>query len=154
MSRTPVLSLFAVMVICFCSAVAAETLDKYIFAADIEKVTGLQDVKLSKSSQHCSAGTLQFKNKEGKTILEVKFNKSSLYDRSEKAKVANVKGDIKGIGEDAFYASNFSDSPNYLCFKKGKYSVDLAAFVKREDGKPFLTLEQLKELAKIIASRI
>jgi len=154
MSRTSFLFLFASIVICFCSAVAAETLDKYITAVDIEKVTGLQDVKLSKSSQHGSAGTLQFKNKEGKTILEVKFNKSSLYDRSEKAKVVNVKGDIKGIGEDAFYASNFSDSPNYLCFKKGKFSVDLAVFVKREDGKPFLTLEQLKALAKIIASRI
>ena len=154
MSRTSVIFLFAIIALCFCSAVAAETFDKYISAADIEKVTGLQDVKLSKSSQHGSAGTLQFKNKEGKTILEVKFNKSSLYDRSEKAKIVNVKGDIKGIGEDAFYASNFSDSPNYLCFKKGKFSVDLAAFVKREDGKPFLTIEQLKELAKVIASRI
>jgi hypothetical protein len=154
MSRTSVLSLFAIIGICFCSAAAAETLDKYITAADIEKVTGFQDVKLSKSSEHGSAGTLEFKNKEGKTILTVKFNKSSLYDRAEKAKVVNVKGDIKGIGEDAFYGSNFSDSPNYLCFKKGKFSVDLAAFIKREDGKPFLNLEQLKELAKIIASRI
>ena len=154
MSRTSVLFVFAIIVIWCCSAVAAETFDKYISAADIEKVTGLQDVKLSKSSQHGSAGTLQFKNKEGKTILEIKFNKSSLYDRSEKAKVVTVKGDITGIGEDAFYASNFSDSPNYLCFKKGKFSVDLAAFVKREDGKPFLTLEQLKSLARIISSRI
>jgi hypothetical protein len=154
MSKTSVLFLFTIIVICCCSAVAAETFDKYISAADIEKVTGFQDVKLSKNSQHGSAGTLEFKNKEGKTILSVKFNKSSLYDRAEKAKVVNVKGDIKGIGEDAFYASNFSDSPNYLCFKKGNFSVDLAAFVKREDGKPFLTLEQLKELAKIIASRI
>jgi hypothetical protein len=154
MSRTLFLSLFAIIVICCCSAVAAETLDKYVTAADIEKVAGFQDVKLSKNSQHGSAGTLQFKNKEGKTILEVKFNKSSLYDRSEKVKVVNVKGDITGIGEDAFYASNFSDSPNYLCFKKGKFSVDLAAFVKREDGKPFLTLEQLKSLARIISSRI
>jgi hypothetical protein len=154
MSRTWFLSLFAIGVICCFSAVAAETLDKYITVADIEKVTGFQDVKLSKNSQHGSAGTLQFKNKEGKTILEVKFNKASLYDRSEKVKVVNVKGDVTGIGEDAFYASNFSDSPNYLCFKKGKFSVDLAAFVKREDGKPFLTLEQLKALARIIASRM
>jgi hypothetical protein len=154
MNRTSFLSLFAIVVICFYATAHAETFDAYITAADIEKVTGLHDVKLSKSSQHGSAGTLQFKNKEGKTILVVKFNKSSLYDRSEKAKVLNVKGDIKGIGEDAFYGCNFSDSPNYLCFKKGKYSVDLAAFIRKDDVKPFLTLEQLKALAVIIASRM
>jgi hypothetical protein len=65
-----------------------------------------------------------------------------------------VLGDIKGIGEDAFYGADFSDSPNYLCFKKGKYSVELVAFINRTDVNPFLTLEQLKALAKIIASRI
>jgi hypothetical protein len=85
MNRTSVLSLFAIIVICFCPAVEAETLDKYISAADVEKATDFQDVKLSKNSQHGLAGTLQFKNKEGKTILEVKFNKSSLLTKAARS---------------------------------------------------------------------
>ena len=154
MNRKPFLLLFAIIVLGYCSAAHAQTLDTYLSAADIEKATGLKEVKLSKSTQHGLAGTLQFKNKEGKTILSVKFNNASFYNKSEAAKVIKVQGDIKGIGEDAFYGADFSDSPNYLCFKKGKYRVELAAFISSKDVKPFLNIEQLKALAKAVASRM
>jgi hypothetical protein len=154
MNRTLLLSFFAIMVFCFYAAAHAQTFDTYITAADIEKVTGLKDVKLSQSSQHGLAGSLHFKNKEGKTILGVKFNNAAFYNKSEAAKVIKVMGDIKGIGEDAFYGADFSDSPNYLRFKKGKYSVELAAFINSKDVKPYLDIEQLKALARIIASRM
>jgi len=41
-----------------------------------------------------------------------------------------------------------------LSFKKDKLYVELTAFINSKDVMPFLTMEQLKALGKIIASRI
>jgi hypothetical protein len=140
-------------IICFCTAAQAETYDKYLSAADIEKVTGFKEVKLSKSSQTKTAGSLQFKNNDGKVILSVRFNRPSFYNKAEAAKLGQIKGEIKGIGEDAYYGPNV-DNPYMLSFKKDTFYVELTAFINSKEVMPFLTMEQLKALGKIIASRI
>jgi hypothetical protein len=153
MNRRSFLSLLVMLSICFCTAAQAEPYDKYLSTADIEKVTGFKEVKLSQSSQTKTAGSLKFKNKDGKVILLVRFNSPSFYNKSEATKLGQIKGEIKGIGEDAYYGPNV-DTPYMLSFKKDKLYVELSAFINSKDVMPFLTMEQLKALGKIIASRI
>jgi hypothetical protein len=83
----------------------------------------------------------------------VRFNRPSFYNKAEATKLGQIKGEIKGIGEDAYYGPNV-DTPYMLSFKKDKLYVELTAFINSKDVMPFLTMEQLKALGKIIASRI
>lgn len=153
MNSRSFLFLSVMFIMCFGTAAQAETFDKYLSAADIEKVTGFKEVMLSKSSQQGSAGSLQFKNKDGKVILLVRFNSPSFYNKAEATKLGQIKGEIKGIGEDAYYGPNVA-TPYMLSFKKNKLYVELTAYINSKDVMPFLTMEQLKALGKIIASRI
>ena len=134
------------------------TLDKYLSAADIQAVTGFTNVKLSQSSQKGLTGNLHFVNKDGRPILVVKILRAALYKRSEAQSLGLIKGDVKGIGEDAYFGPNI-DTPYILSFKKGERYVELSTLYNKDDfreGKlmPFISIEQLEALGKLIASRI
>ena len=136
----------------------ADKYEKYLTTADSTQVTGFKGVELSESTQSSSTGHLYFSNKEGKQILKVKFYRASLYKKDEATKQGLVKGEVKGIGEDAYYGPN-ADMPYILSFKKGEFYVELSTIFNKDnvkDGKLqlFLTMEQLKALGKTIASRI
>ena len=153
MNRKSFLYLPVFYLIFLCVAAQAGTFDKYLSAADVEKATGLKSVKLSYSTQKDSVGYLQFKNKEGKQILIARFNRASSFNKAKVKKMGGVKGEIKGLGEDAYYGPDIN-LPNVLSFKKGKVSVELSAVMNWKDVKPYLTINQLKALGRIIAARI
>jgi hypothetical protein len=158
--RVSISILFLLTIVGFDSAFAqkAGKYEKYLTTDDITRVTGVKDVRLSESTQSSSTGHLYFSNREGKQILKVKFYRASLYKKNEATKLGLVKGEVKGIGEDAYYGPN-AEMPYILSFKKGEVYVELSTIVNKnaaKDGKLqlFLTIEQLKALGKTIASRI
>jgi hypothetical protein len=132
--------------------------EQYLTTGDITQVTGFKDVRLSESKQSSSTGHLYFSNHEGKQILKVKLYRASLYKKDEAAKLGLVKGEVTGIGEAAYYGPN-ADTPYILSFRKGEFYVELSTIVDKNNVKNgklqfFLTMEQLKALGSIIASRI
>jgi hypothetical protein len=159
-SKVSISLLFLLTLVGFDSAFAQQAgkYEKYLATDDITRITGFKDVKLSESTQSSSTGRLYFSNKEGKQILKVKFYRASLYKKDEATKQGLVKGEVQGIGEDAYYGPNL-DTPYILSFKKGELYVELSTIVNKDNVKTgklqlFLTMEQLEALGKIIASRI
>ncbi len=124
------------------------TIQKYLTPEDIQGATSIIGVKLSQSTDR----VMHFVNREGKPILVAKFLKAKIFKKSEAAGLGLVKGDVAGIGEDAYYGPKV-DVPYILTFKKGDYCVELST-VYDQQLKLRLSMDQLKALGKIIASRI
>ena len=147
-----VTALWVILIILACVGLTGAdqggTIQKFLTTADIQGATGLMGVRLSQSTER----VMHFVNKEGKPILIAKFLKSKIYKKSEAAGLGLVKGDVKEIGEDAYYGPKV-DTPYILTFKKGDYCVELST-VFDQKVKLYLTMEQLQAIGKIIASRI
>jgi hypothetical protein len=141
----------------FAAAQQPTKYEKYLTAADIEKATGLKNIKLTESRASSSTGSLEFRDMEGSRVLTAKFYKVVNYKKEEEKKGGMVKGEIKGIGEDAYYGPNI-DLPYILTFKKKEFCVVLATIINNDASGSkfvlFVSMEQLKAIAKIIDSRI
>ena len=62
---------------------------------------------------------------------------------------------VSGIGDEAFEGPGFGDSRYILIFRKGDTAISLSSFFDmKAGGEPFLSQEQLRELAKIMISRL
>jgi len=142
-------------------AAQAGMYDKYLSAADVSKLTGLQAVTMK-----ADASELTFRS--GKhlflTVRFTKFTKPQAYTDTKKTVATTGKiTQIKGIGEDAFSAAALGSDVDYLIYvKKGNLYVTLTDFYSSERisaGKKgadqlYLTMDQLKAIAKLIASKL
>ena len=149
-----VLFLFTVLVssapMTFCQTKAASRA-QYLTVQDIEKITGMQGVKLVPPDPSKGAGgDLNFANKDGKLILMVNRNLFSdmLYTQTKNMK-GSVKEDIQGLGDAAFIGPP-GNYPYFVAFKKGKGSGSVASFLGFAG--PLLTIDQVKKVAQQIAS--
>ena len=62
---------------------------------------------------------------------------------------------VSGIGDEAFEGPGIGEFRYILIFRKGKNAISLSSFFNMTaGGKPFLSQEQLRELAKIMISRL
>jgi hypothetical protein len=62
---------------------------------------------------------------------------------------------VSGIGDEAFEGPSIGEDRYILIFRKGKNAISLSSFFNmKEGGKPFFSQEQLRELAKIMISRL
>jgi hypothetical protein len=128
--------------------------DRCLTAADIEKAIGLAGVKaIARQSKPGATGQLNFVTRDGYLLLMVQFENADLFNKS-KAMKSYFKGSLPGIGEEAFFGP--AADPQYiLYFRKGKYCVSLSSFFNfAAGGKPYLAVESLSKLARIIAVRL
>ena len=131
----------------------------------MEKVSGLSGIKLVPYDPSKGAGgQLNFALQDGSLVLIMSTMGSSMYDQSKKQK-SFVKEQVSGIGDDAFsgpaddntWAIKGSDGHALQVafnFRKGTQAASLGTFVKPETTQLFLSQDQLRELAKLMLSRM
>ena len=122
------------------------TYDKYLTAADVEKVTGLKGL-----TRKVDGRELKFTEKS--LVLNVKFQGAKAYKLNKETK-EYVKGEVAGVGEEAFYGP--AANPQYvLIFRKKDFCVRIYTYIDTNDpSKTVLTMAQLIALGKVVASRI
>ena len=133
------------------SQTKAATGAPYLTVQDVEKITGLNGIKIVPADPSKGAGgDLNFANKDGELILMVQRRLSSdaLYSETKKMKSA-VKADIEGVG-DAAFTGPAGNVQYFVSFKKGKGSGSAASFLSFTG--PRLPLNQVKKVAQQIAS--
>jgi hypothetical protein len=124
---------------------------QYLTVQDVEKITGLQGVKLvPPDASKGAGGDLNFANKDGKLILMVNRSLSSdmFYSQTKNMKGA-VKEEIQGVGDAAIIGPP-GNYPYFLAFKKGKGSGTVSTFLGFTGT--LLTIDQVKKVAQQIAS--
>lgn len=124
-------------------------------AEDVGKVTGIQGLKLvPKNPQIGAGGDLNFAQPDGTIILIVMMQKASMYD-TWKSQEGYFHSDVNDIGDEAFEGPGFGEYRYILVLRKGKNAYSLSSFFNiQAGGEPYLSQDQLRELAKIIVSRI
>ncbi len=132
---------------------AQDSNEKYLAAADIEKVTGLKGIKtVPRGSVAGAGGDLNFTDSSGELILMVQFTDARNF-AGFKNKYA--KGKPAAVGDDAILGAVMPGmADNLLAFKKGTHCVVLTAFADFVKQKVYLTVDQLTALGKLIASRL
>jgi hypothetical protein len=144
------------------AAAFAQASDPRITVADVEKVAGIKGVQMMAPGSTPGAGAgLNFAGPDKKMILMVNFGTAELYNRAKAQKEMSVGGmkvpmplfhaSVPGIGDEAF------DSPpgnmQYVLYlRKGQRAASLTTYIS--NGKPLLTMAQLKQLGIIVASRL
>ena len=141
------------------SIASAQSSDPRLTVADVEKVTGLKGLQLVAPGSVAGAGAgLNFATAEKKMLLMVNFGPAALYSRAKAQKeYAGVPmplfhADVPGVGDEAF------DSPpgplQYVLYvRKGTNAASFTAYFV-PPNKATLTMDQLKQIAKITASRM
>jgi hypothetical protein len=141
------------------SILSAQAGDPRLTVADVEKITGLKGIQLVAPGSVPGAGAgLNFATGEKKMLLMVNFGPATLYSRAKAQKdYAGVPmplfhADVPGVGDEAF------DSPpgplQYVLYvRKGTNAASFTAYFV-PPNKATLTMDQLKQLAKITASRM
>jgi hypothetical protein len=124
---------------------------QYLTVQDVEKITGLQGLKIVPPDPSKGAGgDLNFATKDGKLILMVNRSLSSdmFYSQTKNMKGA-FKEDIQGVGDAAFIGPP-GNYPYFVSFKKGKGSGSVATFLGFTGT--LLPIDQVKKVAQQIAS--
>ena len=142
--------------------------DPRLTIADVEKVSGLKGIQLvPRMSQPGAGGNLNFVDASKHLVLMVNVGTADLYRHAREQKELKVgntvipmtlyHADVTGLGDEAF------DSPpgslQYVLYiRKGNQAVSMSTYF-RSGGNPrsptsVLTMEQLKQLAAIVVSRL
>ena len=137
----------------------APAADPRLTVSDVEKVTGLKGIQLVAPRSVTGAGAgLNFATADKKMLLMVNFGPAALYARAKTQKEYHgvpmplFHADVPGIGDEAF------DSPpgplQYVLYvRKGSNAASFTAYFV-PPNKATLTIEQLKQIGKIAASRM
>jgi len=155
MNKTMTLILF--FILCFTSLsnrVIVES-ENLLTVDDVEKATGMKGIKLIPRNPAIGAGgDLNFALEDNTLLLIVAIQDISLYTEWKKQE-GFFHAAVSGIGDEAFEGPSFGEYRYVLIFRKEKNAISLSSFFNMEaGGKPFLSQEQLRELAKIMISRL
>ena len=135
------------------TAFAQGSYEKYLTAADVEKVTGVRGVRIiPRGSAAGAGGDLNFADDAGELVLMVQFADARSFAgfKSKYGKTA-----VSGVGDQAIQGGSMPGMPdNLLAFTKGTHCVVLTAFGDFVTKKVYLTVDQLTSLGKVIASRL
>jgi hypothetical protein len=133
--------------------------DPRLTVADVEKVTGLNGIQLVAPGSVAGAGAgLNFATADKHMVLMVNFGPAALYRRAKEQKTVGgmpmplFHADVAGIGDEAF------DSPpgpmQYVLYvRKGTNAASFTAYYVSAN-KATLTMDQLKQLARIAVARM
>jgi hypothetical protein len=136
--------------------VAPSPYEKYLKVADVEGVTGLTGLKLvPRDPTKGAGGDLNFAQADGTLVLIANFMtlKAKDYPAYKAQLKSYSKGDVPGLGDDAFNGPP-NDPQYFLTFRKGEWVVSLSSFFSPKDGKIFVPMAKQVELAKIIIGRL
>ena len=155
MNKTMTLILF--FILCFTSLsnrVIVES-ENLLTVDDVEKATGMKGIKLIPRNPAIGAGgDLSFALEDNTMLLIVAIQNVSMYTEWKKQE-GFFYAAVSGIGDEAFEGPSFGEHRYVLIFRKGENAISLSSFFNMEArGKPFLSQEQLRELAKIMISRL
>jgi hypothetical protein len=122
---------------------------------DVEGVTGIQDLKLvPKNPVKGAGGDLNFAQQDEELILMVNIQDRSMYE-TWKSQEGYFHADVPDVGDEAFEGPSFGEVRYILVFRKGGKTISLSSFINMEaGGDPFLSQDQLRELANIMVSRL
>ncbi len=126
--------------------------EKLLNVADVEKVSGLKGIKLTpKDPTKGLYGDVNFTSGSGMPVLVVVLADTAAYNawKGEAKQVGAFQDEVSGVGDEAFEAGDYS----ILYFRKGSRSVQLGSGLNAKLA-PSLSQKQLRELAKLIASRL
>lgn len=119
--------------------------ERLLAPADVEKVSGAKGIVRKKMA----SGGLNFvRQADGSTLLRVNFSFAA--DFAAQRKAVGKTQPVPGVGEEAV---SFGDGLS-LVFRKGRYAVQLTSGLNPQNVKPFFTPDQLRQLAKVMASRL
>jgi hypothetical protein len=131
-------------------AAAARAAD-ILSVAEVEKAAGVSGVKLApRDPAKGAGGDLNFSGPDGKLLVMVRLYKSSRYAALKKMYFA---ADVPGVGDEAFAGPPGVKQPYVVYFRKGEKAASVTTYFDR-GGKPKLTLAQLSDLGRTVASRI
>ena len=128
---------------------------KFLTAADVEKISGIAGITAVRSNPMKGfGGDLNFAKADGKMVVTAKFYDASWYAGSKQNK-DQIKAMVPDIGDEAYIGPGFMDPQYTLTFLKGQHCVFLStALVPGDPITTVLTLDQLKAVGKLIASRL
>jgi hypothetical protein len=128
---------------------------KYLTAADVEQISGIAGIiAVERNPMKGFGGDLNFAKGDGKMVVTAKFYDANWYAGNKRDK-ENIKVMVSDIGEEAYIGPGFMDPQYVLVFLKGQQCVFLStALVPGDPITTVLTLDQLKALGKLIASRL
>jgi len=125
-------------------------------AADVSKVTGLAGVSLvPRNPSKGAGGDLNFALPNGKQIVLVTFLDTNEYNQSKAVKGV-YGGDVAGVGDEAFIGKVMG-MDSILYFRKGGRGAALSSFINTDKGwpgSPYVSQQQLRQLAALILSRM
>ena len=99
-----------------------------------------------------AAGDLNFTRSDGSMLLMVSFGDAGLF-KTWKTQEGNFNSVVKDIGDEAFDGPKVK-APYVLFVRKGNRAFSLSSFLSLDTGKPMLSEDQLRVLAKNILSRL
>ena len=125
---------------------------KLLTIADVEAVTGVKGVKLvPKDPKKGAGGDVNFAKPDGSLLVMLIAAPGTMYD-AWKSQSGAFNASVSGVGDEAFIGPA-NVTPYVLFFRKGKNSASISSFLN-SDMKPLLTQDQIKALAKLVASRL
>ena len=127
--------------------------EKLLTIADVESVTGAKGLKLvPKNPAKGAGGDLNFAKPDGSLLVMAVFGPASLFTQW-KAQPGFAGSAVTGVGDEAF-AGPAGATPYVIFLRKGDHAASVSSFLSTTDMKPLLSQDQLKALAKTIASRL
>jgi hypothetical protein len=138
--------------------------DPRLTIAEVERVSGIKGLQILAPAAVPGAGPgLNFAGPDKKMVLMVNFGTADLYQHAKNQQELKTGGmtipmplfhaALPGIGDEAF------DSPpgplQYVIYlRKGQQAASLTTYFTRGGKTTVLSLDQLKQLAAIVASRL
>ena len=119
--------------------------------ADIEKVSGVSGIKLvDEGSLPGAGGSLNFALNDKMYAMFV-IADMNVYDQWKTGE-KYVHEKLSGIGDEAYSAPE-GPVQFIVFFREGNNVASVSSFVNFETGNPYLSLEQLSDLARVAVSR-
>jgi hypothetical protein len=123
--------------------------------ADVEKVSGLTGIKtVERASIPGAGGDVNFVTADGKLVLIATFVDGAGFDAWKDT--PNYREPLSGLGDAAFVgpAKDITETLYEVGLKKGDHGALLVTFFKTLGKETVLTMDQVKELAGIVESRL
>jgi hypothetical protein len=129
--------------------------EELITVKDVEDVTGMQGIQLvPRNPQIGAGGDLNFALADGTLLLTVGIQDAPMYDEW-KAQEGFFHAAVPDLGDEAFEGPTFGEHRYVLIFRKGAKAIALSSFFNMQArGEPFLSQDQLREIARIAISRL
>ncbi|HYD53256.1 MAG TPA: hypothetical protein VEA99_11535 [Gemmatimonadaceae bacterium] len=119
--------------------------------SEVERISGVSGVQVvPKDPSKGAGGDVNYADANGELLAMMLVQGTRYHEQS----LEYMKGgQVAGIGDRADIGPTATD-PYIIMFRKGDRLVSISSFLRKEDAKPRLSLDQLKELAKTVEAKL